>query len=95
MASGFEMVPKSQTISATHEDFYNTYYRQGEYFTKIFILIFIPSFLRNPNSLGLVNAFTTNACMYLIDCYNDIERNMIGAIHCTKNCVNTGLSSKL
>jgi hypothetical protein len=35
--------------------FFNIYYRLEEHFTEEFLAISIPSFLRNPNRLGLVN----------------------------------------
>jgi hypothetical protein len=47
--------PQITTITATHDDFFNIYYRQGEHFLKEFLAISIPSFLRNPNRSGLVN----------------------------------------
>jgi hypothetical protein len=46
------------TITATHDDFFNIYYRQGEHFLKEFLAISIPSFLRNPNRSGLVKPKT-------------------------------------
>jgi hypothetical protein len=58
--------PEITTISATHGDHLKNYYRQSENITAKITATFIPSFLRNPNSLGFVKS--------LVNIYKSFEK---------------------